>query len=247
MSRPDIDSLLKSYPRTRPPLTDAHKAVYVEEYKINRGEEGLLYRVISVLESWGHRRIAREMSSGDVLELGAGSLNHLSFEPKVIHYDCVEPFSDLYRDSPDLDRVRSMYVDVDDIPCNHKYSRIISIAVLEHLDNLPYIVAKSLLHMRPSGVFQAVIPSEGGFLWGAAWRLTTGISYRLRTGLDYKTLMRHEHINSAIEVLAIVQFLFRAVNIARFPLPGQHFSFYTYIEAEKPNYDLAKQLVETSR
>ena len=55
------------------------------------------------------------------------------------------------------------------------------------------------LRLEADGVFQAGIPSEGGFLWGIAWRLSTGISYYLRTGLGYGVVMRHEHIDSAFE------------------------------------------------
>jgi len=74
-------------------------------------------------------------------------------------------------------------------------------------------------------------------LW-LGWRCSTGLSYYLRTGLDYGKLMRHEHINTAPEILAIVRHVFSSVVVRRFPLPHHHLSFYTYLEARSP--DLAR-------
>lgn len=239
-----IQKLLDSYPRERPPLTEAHRARYVDEYKINRSGKGALYRLIALLERWGHKRVAVQHDHGDILEIGAGSLNHVPDEPETSNYDCIEPFQELFADSPHLCRIRSMYKDIEDIPDNQLYSRIISIAVLEHLQNLPKVLAASANHLRSDGKFQAVIPTEGGFLWGISWRLTTGIAYRLRTGLDYKTLMRHEHVNDSKEIIKLVGYFFSEVQISRFPLPGHHTSFYTYIEASGPNFGVASHVLE---
>ena len=100
---------------------------------------------------------------------------------------------------------------------------------------MPTVVAAAALLLKKGGLFQAAIPTEGGFLWGAAWRLTTGFAYRIRTGLDYKTLMRHEHINLANEIEQIISYFFTQMRTKRFPLPSFHLSFYTYIEAREPN------------
>ena len=242
-----IQRLLDSYPRERPPLSEAHLAGYVDEYKINRGGKGALYRLLTLLESWGHKRIADQQDHGDILEIGAGTLNHVPYESETPNYDCIEPFQELFADSPHLNRIRSMYNDIGDIPDNQLYSRIISVAVLEHLQHLPNVLAASARHLRSNGKFQALIPTEGGFLWGASWRLTTGIAYRLRTGLDYKTLMRHEHINDSREIIELAGHFFSTVEISRFPLPGHHSSFYTYIEASAPNFAVVSQFLEGSK
>ena len=239
-----IPGLLDSYPRERPPLSEAHLARYVDEYKINRGSKGALYRLLALLERWGHKRVADRENHEDILEIGAGTLNHVSYESEIANYDCIEPFRELFADSPHLNRIRSMYDDIGDIPDDRVYSRIISVAVLEHLQDLPSVLAVSAKHLRSNGKFQALIPTEGGFLWGASWRLTTGIAYRLRTGLDYKTMMRHEHINDSKEIIELVGHFFGAVAISRFPLPGHHSSFYTYVEASAPNFATGRQFLE---
>jgi len=80
---------------------------------------------------------------------------------------------------------------------SEQYDRVLSVAVLEHLGEMPAIIAASARLIRQGGVFQAGIPAEGGLLWGLAWRLTTAIAYRARTGLAYAPVMRHEHLNTA--------------------------------------------------
>ena len=241
-----MSKLLRSYPRVRPPLTEGHEKIYVEEYKINRGGQGTLYKIVSWIEKWGHQKIAECSLRGDILEIGSGSLNHIPFEQAYRNYDCIEPFEDLYVESPQLKTIRQIFRDIVEVPSGRSYSRIISFAVLEHLDNLPVVLARSALHIKRDGVFQAVIPTEGGFLWGVAWRCTTGIAYRIRTGLDYKTLMRHEHVNDAKEITTLVKHFFEDVKICGMPFDGFHFSFHTYIEATGPKNETAQQFLNNT-
>lgn len=241
---PTVAMLLSSYPRPRPPLTPAHEKVYADQYRLNREGGAAMESIAQRLERWMHRRVA-SLREGPVLELGAGTLNHRRYEDPSIDYDVVEPFRELYAGRPESKSVRAFYDSVVDVPADRRYARIISIAVLEHMENLPRDVATAALHLDERGVFQAGIPSEGGFLWGAAWRLSTGVSYYLRTGLDYGTLMRHEHLNSAPEIIAILRYLFADVRLNRFPLPLHHASFYTYVEAREPDRARCRSLAST--
>ncbi|HKM64065.1 MAG TPA: methyltransferase domain-containing protein [Acidisphaera sp.] len=236
-------ALLGSYPRARPALSEAHQRIYIEEYRRNRGAYGgALFRVTAALESWMHRRIAQRQTGDRLLELGAGTLNHLRYEP-ALQYDIVEPLPALYEHVADFDRVAKAYVSIADIPEQTRYSRIISVAVLEHVEDLPRVVAHSGLLLDRNGIFQAGIPAEGGLLWGLAWRMTTGIAYRLRTGLSYAPLMHYEHVNTAAEIIAIIRYCFAAVTVSWFPLPHRHLSFYCYIEARNPDTDRCKRLL----
>ena len=232
---PATVALLRSYPRARPPLSDAHQRIYLDEYRRNRGASGgALFRVTSALEAWMHRKVAGLRTEGRLLELGAGTLNHLQDQPGI-SYDIVEPWPALYRNSAVRDRVACAYASMADIPEQTRYARIISIAVLEHVENLPDLVARSGQLLALNGVFQAGIPAEGGMLWGLAWRSTTGIAYRLRTGLPYAPVMRHEHLNSAAEIVAILRHFYRSVELSWFPLPFRHLGFYGYIVARDPD------------
>jgi hypothetical protein len=231
------------YPRCRPPLTDAHAKVYAEQYRINRDGETLADGAAQKLEQWMHKRVAN-LRGGPVLELGAGTLNHLRFESGADPYDVVEPFTALYEGRTECEKVRAFYDSVQHVPESRRYGRIISVAVLEHLPDLPADVAKCALLLDEEGVFQAGIPSEGGFLWWLGWRFSTGLAYYLRTGLDYGMVMRHEHLNTAGEILEVVRYFFEDVKVARFPTPFHDLSFYAYVEARSPRRKRASEFLE---
>jgi SAM-dependent methyltransferase len=231
----DIDRLLASYPRSRPPLPPALEAIYHDTYVSSREGRGVLYRITQSLEAWMHRHVAADSRPGQtVLELGAGTLNHIRFESAGETYDVVEPYKALYEGRPEAARVRGIYADIADVPTENRYDRIISIATLEHVLNLPDLVARAATLLKPEGVFAAGIPSEGGFLWGFSWRASVGLSFRLRTGLNYGDLMRHEHANKAHEIEAIVKQFFGSVQTRRFPLPSRQLSLYTFLRCRAP-------------
>jgi hypothetical protein len=236
-STSDIQVLLSSYPRARVPLTPEHEAVYVREYRFNRMGQRGLPRIVRSLEAWMHRTIASGTGAQSVLEIGAGTLNHFPYEPSVVTYEIVEPFRALWEDSPYRGRLTGHYEDISEVPEHRKYDRVLSVAVLEHLTDLPFVLARSGLLLGPKGRFRAGFPSVGQFLWEAAWRLTTGVAYRLRTGLSYAVLMRNEHVNSAAEIIAVTQYLFAEVRVQRFPSRFAPLSFYTAIDAGRPRLD----------
>jgi len=244
MAKP-VTALLASYPRVRPPLSPEHRALYVEHHRANRLGASPLQAMALRLESWMHRQVSAGWPSrtDSILEIGAGTLNHVAYEPACRHYDVVEPFEALYADSPQRSRVAAIYADIRDVPPQNRYGRVLSVAVLEHLTDLPAVVARGGLLMAPGGMFQAAIPSEGGFLWGATWRCTTGVVFRLRTGLDYASLMRHEHVNDAGEILETLHHFFSFVRVRRFPLSLHHLSLYTYVEATEPRTEACAAFV----
>jgi SAM-dependent methyltransferase len=149
----------------------------------------------------------------------------------------VEPFQELCEDSPYRSRVHRFYSDLQQVPQGTSYDCIFSIAVLEHLSDLPLVLARSGLLLREGGTFRAGFPTEGGLLWGLAWRLTTGIEYRLRRGLDYGDIVRHEHLNTASEILILLGYFYEHIAVARFPTPFDHLSFYTLGIASRPHVD----------
>ncbi len=232
------ERLLRTYPRTRPPLSPAHQASYVEHYRANRSGQGIS-SVVMHLEAWMHREVARTTAE-TILEIGAGNLNHVPYHPGGI-YDVVEPFRELWEDSPHRRQVRSIFHDIGEIPEQAVYDLVLSIAVLEHLTDLPSVIARAAMLLREGGRLRAAFPSEGGVLWGLAWRTTTGAAYRLKRGLDYGAIMRHEHVNSAREILQVLEYFFAQVEWTRFPSPWHHLSFYTVASAAMPRLDRCRQ------
>lgn len=242
----DIETLLATFPKSRPPLSPELQAIYARQYKENREGGSTAASLSQRLEAWMHRQVAADVAGGAAratLELGAGTLNQLRYERFTTPYDIVEPFAELFADSPERGRIRHAYADIAEAPAKACYERITSIAALEHICDLPLVLARSAQLLTPGGVFRAAIPAEGGLLWRLGWSLTTGLEFRLRHGLDYGELMRHEHVNSAAEIEALAKALFGEVRIASFGL-GRQLSLYRFIAARGPRLDLARTWVD---
>jgi hypothetical protein len=238
----DLEAVLARFPKTRPPLSPKLEAIYARQYLENRSGETPAASLAQRLESWMHRQVAADVRNartvGATLELGAGTLNQLAYEPGCGAYDIVEPFEALYRDSPLKGGLRATYADIGEVPQDQAYARITSVAALEHICDLPLVLARAARRLAPGGALRAAIPSEGGFLWTLGWRATTGLEFRLRHGLDYGELMAHEHVNDARDIETLVRALFEEVTVRSFGL-GRQLSLYRFIEARKPRLDLA--------
>jgi len=238
----ELQGLLARFPKDRPPLTPAVKAVYVRQYKDNRSGKTPAASAAQMLESWMHRQVAADVAGGAVratLELGAGTLNQLPYERFTAPYDIVEPFGELFADSPERSRVREVFADIAAAPTERRYERITSIAAMEHICDLPLVLARAAIMLTDGGCLRAAYPSEGGFLWTVSWRMTTGLEFRLRHGLDYGIMMRHEHVNTASEIEALAKGLFEDVRIRSFGL-GRQLSLYRFLEARRPRLDVAR-------
>ena len=227
-----FEEIAVRFPKQRPVLTEEYQAIHDNERIRNRKGEGGLARAVMSLETWMQRSVLGE--GGKLLEIGAGTLNHVPFEKNLEAYDVIEPFKALYQSSPYLKMVNHIYAGIDEIPLEKKYNRIVSVAVLEHLEDLVRIMARVGLHLEEGGECLSAIPTEGGLLWGLGWRCTTGLSYRFRTGLDYSKMLRHEHINDASEIEEVLRFFFKRVEVKRFPTPLFHLSFYSCYRATEP-------------
>ncbi|BAO44268.1 class I SAM-dependent methyltransferase [Thiolapillus brandeum] len=230
--------MFDNYPKSRPPLPDQIKKIYSVHYKSNREGQTTASSLAQKMESWLHRKVAGDVAHEKntekaTLELGAGTLNQLQYEPTSPSYDIVEPFADLYSSSPLLERIRNVYSDIAEVPGDFRYDRITSVATLEHICNLPEVIARSGLLLSEQGVFRASIPSEGTFLWALGWKLTTGMEFRLRHGLDYAFLMKHEHVNTADEIEEALDYFFDQVSCKVFGL-SRSISLYRYYECRNP-------------
>jgi SAM-dependent methyltransferase len=237
----DLAEVLARFPKTRPELPPRLQELYTAQYLENRSGATPAASLSQRLESWLHRQVAADVARGaarSTLELGAGTLNQLAYEPASDAYDIVEPFEDLFRDSPKRDRIRDVYADAGEVPADRLYDRVTSVAALEHICDLPLVLARAARRLKAGGELRSAIPSEGGFLWTLGWRLTTGLEFRLRHGLDYGLMMAHEHVNDARDIETLIQALFEDVEIKSFGV-GRQFSLYRFIAARRPRLDVA--------
>ncbi len=190
-----------------------------------------------------HRRVA-DYTEFPLLEIGGGTLNHVRFENKTGIYDVVEPQAYLYEGKAECSRVRRFFRSIDDLPTAGFYRRIISVAVLEHILELPKVLAKTTQLLNADGIFLAGVPSEGALAWYMGWRFGTGMAFRRRFGLDYSTFIRYEHVNDCSEMERLIRYFYQEVKVRRFPFKAFQASFYTFIEAGMPNLRRAKFFLE---
>ena len=196
-SAEEYQNLLKKFPKIRPTLSQKYKDIYNQHYISNREGNGFANLLSQKMEAWMHKKTS-SINGKNILELGAGNLNHIVYENDYNNYDIVEPFSDLYKDSPNLSSVRNIFNSLSEV--NNKYDKILSIATLEHLVDLPKEIQLCKNLLQEEGIFQVAIPCEGELAFRLGWMLTTGITFRIKYNLDYARLMQYEHINSINEI-----------------------------------------------
>ncbi|MBO4415188.1 MAG: methyltransferase domain-containing protein [Lachnospiraceae bacterium] len=252
-----IKSVIRSFPKVRLQLNEEYQKIYVKHYMENREGGTKVSRITSILESWGHRMVAKsaikdnlcgtqgQKSTGGIstLEIGAGTLNQFKFEKKNGIYDIVEPFSELFENSGSIENVDNVFADISEVDEDRRYDRITSVYAFEHILNLPEVIALAALHLKEGGVLAVAIPNEGRFLWHMAYKYSSGIEFKRRYGLDYEVIMRHEHVNTADEIDALLSFFFRKKKRRLFGL-GRDLSLYRFYECSEPDIERCRKYLE---
>jgi hypothetical protein len=241
------DNPFSKFPRQRPELPPEYAAIYLQHYRNSREGNSQILGLAQYAERWMHKKVAEDVRDTEpraTLEIGAGNLNQLPYEPHSAPYDIVEPFRQLYESSPHLGRIRTIYDNISDIPAGTRYERITSVAVLEHICDLPVLVASSALLLTSGGTFRAGIPSEGTILWRLGWQTTTALDFRARYNLDYKVLMRYEHVNRANEIEEVLRYFFAHTRTSVFGLI-RSLSFYQFFACSKPRLDRCDAYLKT--
>lgn len=235
------------FPKTRPELPDEFEKIYKNQYKQNREGKTLFSSLSLKAESWQHIRAVKDIlqdnNNKSTLEIGAGTLNHLPYEPANIEYDIIEPHKELYEASELLKHIRNVFSDISELPPHSKYHRIISFNVFEHICNLPEVVAKCGLLLEPDGHMKIGIPSEGTPVWSLSWRLTRGIEFRIKYGLDYNVLMKYEHVNTALEIGEVLMHFFSNTQVEVLGL-CKSLSLYQLYTCATPNLNRCSEYLD---
>jgi len=224
-------TILSKFPKIRMDLPEAYQQIYNQHYLSNREGQYKTTSLSARLERWMHKKVARDLSGTKrnlaTLEIGAGTLNHLQYEPDQGAYDIVEPFSELFENSPRLKGIRTVYKDISDIR-DTAYDRITTIATFEHIMDLPFVVGKAALLLKPEGHMRVAIPNEGTFMWRLGTRVT-GFEFTKKYGLDYQVLMRYEHVNTAEEIEGVLKYFFKNVKCSVYGI-SKKIAFYRFYE-----------------
>ncbi len=235
------------FPKMRIELPPAYKKIYDRHYMDNRSGNTRASSLAQRAESWLHRQVAKDINKNSnsikTLEIGSGTLNQIPYEKDSEIYDIIEPFKSLFEDSPYLNRVNKVYNDISEIEPGRKYDRITSVAVLEHILNLPELVARSVFLLEKNGHFRAAIPNEGTFLWKLGLQLTTGAEFKRKYGLDYEVMMKHEHVNTAREIEEVLRYFFNKVKRRVFGLT-RTFAIYLFLDCTDPDPGTAESYLK---
>ena len=143
------------------------------------------------------------------LEIGAGLGEHIAYEDLSNQdYSCLELRENM------ADVIKSKYPNINTIIGDvqkrtefedETFDRIIAIHVLEHLPNLPAALDEIYRILKNDGVFQVVIPCEGGLGYGFARWISSRRLFNKKfgnRGVSYLWLMKKtEHVNNASEIL----------------------------------------------
>jgi SAM-dependent methyltransferase len=156
------------------------------------------------------------------LEIGAGIGSHLSFEDLANQeYYALEYRAEFCeRLAAFLPPERILHGSIEDrqpFP-DGSFDRVIAIHVLEHLRNLPAALQEVARLLRPGGVFDVVLPTEGGLAYGLARKISAERMFRRRFRMDYTPIVRNEHVNTFGEVESLLHPLFRREHARYFPL-----------------------------
>lgn len=235
--------ILDKFPKVRIDLPPEYRKIYNEHYLTNRNGNYKTTSLSKKLESWMHKKIASDIvnlpADYSTLEIGAGTLNQLEFESGCEKYDIVEPFVELYQDSSLLKGVRKIYADISEV--SEKYDRITTIATFEHIMDLPFVVAKSVLSLKKEGHLRVSVPNEGSLAWKMG-TMVTGYEFKKKYGLDYSILMKYEHVNTAKDIEDVLKYFFEKVDCSFFGISKQ-LSFYHFYDCSLPRFDIASKFL----
>jgi SAM-dependent methyltransferase len=156
------------------------------------------------------------------LEVGAGIGGHLPFEDlEAQEYHVLESRAQFCERLAELHPAQ--YVHHGSIEESQPFpdgffDRIVTIHVLEHLHNLPAALDEMARLLRPGGIFDVVLPTEGSIAYEIARKVSAERMFRRRFGLDYGPIIRNEHVNTYEEVMSLLRGRFRHETARFFPL-----------------------------
>jgi len=205
-----------------PPVLSAAEEEAREKYMLLWHEQ--LPQKFAALERFNHGYVARlpRKQGSKTLEIGAGIGGHLEFEDVASQeYHVME-----YREQfcKELEKKHpARLVSQGDIHARQGWAdgyfdRIVAIHVLEHLVDLPKALAEISRLLDAQGVFDFVIPCEGGVAHTLGRKVTAERLFRKNFGMDFTNICKNEHVNTFREIMYLIRKQFEVTNSSYFPL-----------------------------
>lgn len=202
-------------------------ARWLESYDKSNYDRGLSAYVLRHTHALIERPFGPDVSFSQVLEVGAGTLAHLSFIRhrfgRYIASDYDQSVLDAVRDKPRPEGVELLKLDGVSLPFeNDSFDRLIATHVLEHVASPHLAVEEWVRVLKPGGVLSLILPCDPGW----AWRFGRNFGPRKqaqKAGLPYDYYMAREHINSIFNLNQILKYHFPKRDVTwwpfRLPIP----------------------------
>ena len=157
------------------------------------------------------------------LEIGAGIGAHLAFEDlKIQDYHCLELKEERcaeIRKTLPAEKVHLGNIEERQSWDAGTFDRIVAIHILEHICNLPRALEEVSRLMKADGVFDIVLPTEGGLAYTIARKISAERLFRKKFKMDYTPIVRNEHVNTFAEIRDLLDEYFEVETATYYPLP----------------------------
>ena len=210
------------WPKQPPPLTPEQEAAR-EAFML--AWHNLLPAKYGIVERFNHGALSRlppGRKHWRTLEIGAGIGGHLPFEDlSRQEYHVLEmrdEFCERLSQLPGIAGVHCVNVEQPTPFDAESFDRVVAIHVLEHLRDLPRAVDEVYRILADDGIFDVVLPCEGGLAYYIARHISAKPFFEKRFGMSYDPIIANEHVNTLREVLETLEPHFVAESISRFPL-----------------------------
>jgi SAM-dependent methyltransferase len=201
------------WPKVRPNLTEEQQRIHTDFYRVWLE---MLPKRFNAVEVFNHNypiKIARKHHSGltRTLDIGAGLGAHIQYEDlnqqEYVAVELQPHLGALLQEK--YPEVKVLIGDCErgiEYPDGY-FDRIMVIHVLEHLANLPAALTEIKRLLAPCGLFQVLIPCEGGF----AYSMARNISAR-------RIFEKRYNINHPNEIMDELREKFSIIHRSFFPL-----------------------------
>ena len=188
------------------------------------------------------RRLPETATYSKVLEIGAGTGEHLSFvrhsfgEYTLTDSDSATLEVAKKKNSTSVHRGKLKFEIQDGTTLSYpdsSFDRVVAVHVLEHIYQ-PHLAIKEWRRvLRKDGLLSILIPTDPG----VAWRMGRHLGPRrnaIKRGIAYDYVMAREHVNSCNNLIALLRHYFPERNEAWWPLPlpsidlNLFFAFHAY-------------------
>ena len=219
------------WPKTFPPITAEQERIR-DDFMHAWHEE--LPKKYGIVERFNHGYVVEHAPATftRTLEIGAGIGEHLDYErltpEQRSNYVALElrpqMAEEIAKRHPEVKTAVGDCQQRLDYPDGY-FDRILAVHVLEHLPNLPATIAEMhRLCNKDHGVFQVMIPTEGGLAYGIARRISAQRFFVRRYKMSYRWLIEREHMNVPREIYEELAPYFTIEHREHFPLrvPSVH-------------------------